>query len=381
MRVKFLTLLFLMAVVFVAFLSTDNETIIRVKWNKAHPTESEEQVLTGMIWALSLLGAELPEGCAQQVFQKKGANEFDLHLHYAGFNQQALQALHVICDTIKNSKSYQVENSVDIGRFLLLTLHSAHHYYKITGAPASYEDFNKLHPTHTENKFAVLTSGVSKRSRIINFNIQTNPLNMAMAAWQMEDTFYNAGTKPIEYECIDVMPNSQLRFMTYDSDGELQTASDSVWTNAGKPGKCMWCHESHFQHLFYPTAEVSGFISTSQFQQYMDTANSNLYSYRDKLKTDIEFNNKQDHALHELLYISFMEPSLLRVSGEVKQSPLSAAMRKLNKTPKHIYDEFPFLGDLFYRPYIDSCFHSDCCPVPQSVREESDYEPNYFSKK
>ncbi|MBK8846917.1 MAG: hypothetical protein IPO27_10375 [Bacteroidetes bacterium] len=379
-RLKFFVMLMLMAAIFVAFLSMENETSIRIKWNKAYASETEEEVITGMLWSLSLLGAELPEGCIPQVFHKKGAYEFDLHLHKAGFNTQALQALQVICDTIQNSNTYQIEKAVDIGRFLLLTIHSAHHYYQITGAPATYEEFNRRHPTHTSKRFVILASGVSKRARIVNFNIDSNPLNMAMAAWQLEDTFYNPGSKPVEYECVDIMSNSQLRFMTYDHDGDLQTASDSLYTNAGKPGKCMWCHESHFQHLFYPTPEVSGFISTKQFQQYMDSANSHLHSYRDKLKTEIKFKNKQDHTLHELLYISFMEPSLMRVSHEVNQSTSSTAMRKLNKTDKHVYEEFPFLGELFYRSFIDSCFHKDNIRVPESVREKSGFEPNYLLK-
>jgi hypothetical protein len=70
----------------------------------------------------------------------------------------------------------------------------------------------------------------------------------------------------------------------------------------------------------------------------------------------------------ELLYISFMEPSPIRLGNEWGVSP-ERAQQRMGQAPDHEYQEFPHLGKLYYRYYADSASGAKSLPIPVSVRE------------
>ena len=59
-----------------------------------------------------------------------------------------------------------------------------------------------------------------------------------------------------EFDLIDLMPNGQLRYAVYGLDGVLLPYSSSDYGLAGKPAKCMWCHEGIISPLFTNNQEV-----------------------------------------------------------------------------------------------------------------------------
>ena len=185
---------------------------------------------------------------------------------------------------------------------------------------------------------------------------------------------------PAFFETIDIMKNGQLHFAIYNSAGKLVNASPVELGNSGKPAKCMWCHEIVIQPLYIKTDSVKNSIGPHAFQQLVEEQNNILSDYRKTLNSDINFNNRQDHTMMELLYISYMEPSLKKLSKEwhVPEKELKAI---LNQQTTHQHYEFKFIDSLYYRADIEQ--HTPCkyISVSNDIREPSVYEPDYIKKK
>ncbi len=181
-----------------------------------------------------------------------------------------------------------------------------------------------------------------------------------------------------ELECIDIMPNGQFRFGLYNLSGMLKTAGDSMISLAGKPAKCLWCHETALQQSFTPDPFVPGFLSKEEFRAIINQRMGEIQIYRDGLNSDLDFSRTQDHALMERLYISFMEPSAFRLAHEWGLGP-EAVHQRLTGLPTHLHPELPFLGDLYKRSAVDPLAPHDALPVPESAREASLFEPDYIN--
>lgn len=359
------------------FISKKEDALkINLKWYKAYDTQDWNHVKVGILWSLSYLGADLPKGCFDDAIQFHDSTLFVLDFKKLGFNENAQKALVLICDSIKNTQDYQKNNFIDISRFLVLTLHSSYHYYQITGVAQKYEDFYRKYKLGDSYQFGVTKSAISKGHRIINFSKDTSLFNICFVATEGVGSLLNNTFKPLVYEVFDVMPNGQFRYAIYNEQGELTDAAIKKHSDAGKPSKCMWCHEINIQPLFTQNGEVENMMTNNDFLHFTSVMQSKLSSYRQGLHSEIDFNKKQDHTYSELLYISFMEPSLARLKQEFNNDTF--AINTIRKTQSHIYNEFPFLGNLYDRDLLDKCFKYSKIKVPQSVREQSKYEPNFF---
>jgi hypothetical protein len=73
-----------------------------------------------------------------------------------------------------------------------------------------------------------------------------------------------------------------------------------------------------------------------------------------------------------------MEPSAERLSLEWKM-PLKQVQDLLANLPTHIYAEFPFLGNLYYRKDIESLAPFQGLAISSSVREQSEIEVNHLN--
>jgi hypothetical protein len=51
----------------------------------------------------------------------------------------------------------------------------------------------------------------------------------------------------------------------------------------------------------------------------------------------------------------------------------------MKNLPAHVYYEFPFLGNLYYRSWADSLAPYRTIKTPESAREASAYEPDFFN--
>lgn len=381
---KILTCIFLLLLVLIhvrcanekAALNT--EWKIGLRWVSAYEDESWDDVRTGLLWSFSFLGASLPVGSFDASIVWVNDQLFICDFSKLGFSYGALVSLQVIFDRLKASEEYKLKGGIDLGRFLMLTVYSSHHYYRITGMNKSYTSLKEKYMSDSILQFAINNSAVAIEDRLIHMPSTTNSSSIA---------FYSAseGIGKIAYssfsvrahETFDLMPNGQLRFAIYDSTGNLEPSADPIISLAGKPGKCMWCHESNAQTLFTEVDDLPGYLTSEKFIDRVELTNEKLIEIRNAVSTDLVFSNKQDHTQSELLYISFMEPSSYRMAHEWGIS-LHEAEIILSNLATHSYSEFPFLGMLYQRSAVDSLAPYATEKVPESAREYSSYEPNFF---
>ncbi|MBX2873073.1 MAG: hypothetical protein KTR30_13255 [Saprospiraceae bacterium] len=348
---------------------------IQLRWVKAYEGENMEQVMLGLQWSLSFLGAHLPPETWPQAVQFIDQEEFILDLGKVGFTPSTLAAWHKILERLKASEEYQVKGSIDLSRFLVLSLHSSWHYYELTQVPDNLTAYLAQQEQAPLDSFPIVNSSIATEPRLIRFHTQGELSERYFIADEGKGIL--GLDQPVDhFEILDILPNGQLRFMLYDESGNLVPAAPLATTRAGKPSKCLWCHEVNVQPLFQPTPNQPGFLTSEYFQGVVDSTNQLLDAYRASLPTELKHSEKQAHTQSELLYIVFMEPSLERVAREWNLSE-EATQEILKDFPTHTFAEFPFLGDLYYRNWIDSLAPYRAERPPDSVREPG-WEPNFF---
>lgn len=363
---------------------------IRLKWNKTFEGENWNYVQTGFLWNLSYLGAELPIGALKKMItMEPDSVHFKLDLNYAGFNKQSLENMEVILDSLKLSEEFKTRGCIDMGRFIMITQNSTWHYYKITGVEENLNVFKKKYKFSDADQYLVTSSGVTKENRLVSIHVGNRIDDIAFMAEVGEGDPQKGKFKPTEIEVFDVMKNGQLRFAIYDDKGRLKSSSNPKHSIAGKPSKCLWCHESSIQELYYGEYENEGYISASDFLCYVEKAMQVINEYRDSLSTEIDFKNTHQHTYSELNYTGFMNPTLQRVASEF-EIDLDEARKMLVNIPVHEIKDFPFYytsqpyfgtyKNLYNRDQIDKLLPYIATQVPQDALELSDTEPNYFGR-
>ncbi len=345
---------------------------INLKWNKAYANETREQVEIGLKWTLSVLGAKLPKNI--EVLQWQDNQTLQLNINNAGFNESARLALNQLISQLKTSEEYKVNNAIDIGRFIMLTLNSSNHYYKITGAKPTYLEYRKLFK-YSNVLAAIVESSISIGQRKIELP-ESNLVNeWSYISTEGSGSIFDGSYRVGEYEAFDIMPNGQLRFTVYDVNGKLALSANNTLSSAGKPAKCLWCHESTIQTSFVGQTSVPGFHTIDSFKSIIAAQKTKLFSYQTSLNSDIDFTKRQDHTFMELLYISFNEPSAERLALEWHTN-VEKVKQIMNGLPTHEHPEFPYLGMLYDRKDADIKAPFKTIRVPDSAREFSDYEPD-----
>jgi hypothetical protein len=355
--------------------STD-DLKINLRWVKAYPDETREDIVTGLAWSLSFLGAELPAGSMEQAIEWQSDSHFIIDFTKTGFNNQAQAALSKIIPALKNSDEYRLLNGIDIGRFVMLTLNSTHHYLAITGVPEKYTSFRSLY-TFDQKKAAILKSNIAFGNRLIEISTANHALQIAFSAAEGNGSI--AGTfDGEEFETIDIMKNGQLRIGLYDSNGNLKVAASPVLTAAGKPAKCLWCHETSLQPPYNDNHTLTGYYSTAEFKGKIDRFTKLIEDYRATLSSDIDFTKQHLHTKAEFLYLSFTEPSAERLAEEWGLT-LEETKKKLQGIPTHAHDEFALLGnELYFRSQVEALAPFEPIRVPDEARDVSIYEPDFI---
>ena len=352
---------------------SDPDLSIELRWIKSYSRESRSDVEVGLLWVLSFLGASLPADDPGALSWR--ANVVTLRLDHAGIDSEVLPQWKRLLASLKASEEYRDMSALDVGRFVALTLCSSNHYYALTGAETSYER------AYARRKFAaqpvaIVESAVSHGNRLIEVAEAASAADIAFVAQEGLGSI-SLGTFMVEeHELLDVMANGQLRFALYGADGALKPAASSTRTEAGKPGKCLWCHEIALSRPFDGRTSVPGYGSVGEFERLIAQRMELLRSERSRLDSVIDFARTQDHTYAELLYISFYEPSAERIAGEWNV-PVARAREMLTNLPTHAHDEFDFLGDRLYRRSdIDSLAPYGVLAPPTDPREPSTYEPD-----
>lgn len=347
---------------------TVENSSLTLKWNKAYPDDSIDKSIIGLKWALSFIGAELPVNEIGISYQN---NLISIDLNKLGLNSNTKEKLTVLHSKIIISEEYQTQNAVDLGRYIVLLIGASEHYYELVGTPSTLSELLGNY-TLLPQKGYVNNSGVSLEHRIIEFSEQNG----------FDQVFLSKEVNPItgeiyEYETIELLSNGQLRFGIFDVNGNRKNNADPSHSNAGKPAKCMWCHESVINQLFTPQNDYSGYLTANELQNTLINYRESHRNLKLQLTNGVDFSQTQQHTLTELLYISFMEPSAERLSLEWNL-PLTQVQNLLSSLPTHQYAEFPFLGNLYYRNDIENLAPFDGLAVSSSVREQSTIEVNHL---
>jgi len=156
---------------------------------------------------------------------------------------------------------------------------------------------------------------------------------------------------------------------------------DRWLTEAGKPSKCLWCHEINLQPPFKNVTDVEGYSSTQEFRQLVVSEMETIARYRRTLASKVNFKGLQDHSHAEALYMSFAEPTATRLAqewdrplDEVKQL---LASRNLHPHPHSQDRDDGILGDeLYNRDEVDALAPYATIRGPSDMRESSSFEPN-----
>lgn len=344
------------------------QSIISLKWNQGYTDETEGDALLGLKWALSYIGAENLNSSA--VFlQKDGRIGVKVgSLELPDFGEKALSFLH---ETLKLSEEYRVNGAIDVGRYIVLLIGATEHYYQLVGMPNSLGELLAKYTLNTTKGY-VNASGVSSKDRIISFSNQL-ALNQLFVAEEIDPETGEI----LEFETVDLMNNGQVRFGIFNRDGKRIPAADPFASAAGKPGKCMWCHESMIQPLFEEQLNFEGYLTALQLADTLSYFRDEHHKRQLELNNGIDYSIGDAHELTELLYISFMEPSAQRLALEWGMSSDEVEEMLIGLTT-HIHGEFPFLGDLYDRADVDALAPYFSIGVSSSVREKSDQEVNLF---
>ena len=353
--------------------SSDPDLSIELRWIKSYSRESRSDVEVGLLWALSFLGARLPVDGPDPLSWR--ANVVTLRLDHVGIGREVLPQWKRLLASMKASEEYRDMGALDVGRFVAMTLCSSNHYYALTGAETSYERAyarRAFAPQHV----AIVESSVSHGDRLIEVANGPAAADTAFIAHEGPGSI-SLGTFVVEeHELLDVMANGQLRFSLYGADGALKPAANSTRTAAGKPGKCLWCHEIALSRPFDGRTSVPGYVSLGDFERLIAQRMDALQSARATLDSRIDFARTQDHTYAELLYISFYEPSAERIAREWNV-PVARVREALTGLPTHRHHEFDFFGDQLYRRSdIDSLAPYGVLAPPTDPREPSAYEPD-----
>jgi hypothetical protein len=292
-----------------------------------------------------------------------------------GFSNEAQSVLQDLIRKLKDSEEYRRHHSMDIGRFVTLTLNSSNHYYAITRAKPTFTEYLSG-KTLNEKNAAVLTSAIANGHRLIQVSDHRRPDQLAFIAQEGTGSIEQNTFIAQEFETLDLMPNGQLRFALYDVSGNLKTSASPELTRAGKPAKCLWCHETSLQAPFVDDHQLDGFYSTQELKELIMSYMQIIAMSREELVSEIDFQAQADHTKAELLYLSFMEPSASRISMEWRL-PLDQTLEILRGLPTHSHNEFSFFAEnLYYRADVDRLAPFESIRPPDNAREAGGYEPD-----
>lgn len=301
------------------------------------------------------------------------ADRVTIDLSAAGVIDTTRPAWKELLAALRSSEEYRTFGAIDIGRFVALTLGSSQHYFVLTDAPRTYSGFRSKY-RFEDRQAAIIQSVIAHGNRLIDIGAADTPF--AFVGYEGTGTLADSTFAKREIETIDLMVNGQLRFALYDLSGALKDAGSPELTQAGKPAKCLWCHEIRLQRTFNHVTDLSGYYAAKQFDALIASRQEAIARYRSTLDSRIDFAREQDHTFAELLYLSFMEPSAQRVAGEWGVS-VTEVQQRLTGEPTHRQDEFSFLGNNLYRRRdVDALGPRKAIPVPTDLRESSAHEPN-----
>lgn len=202
--------------------------------------------------------------------------------------------------------------AVDVGRFLMRTSLSPESSAAITGACPTFADWEAAQLPEGLD-YAVTTSLLVTGDRHVR--VAPAPAtadDVAALAEEGSGSLADGTFVADERDVLDLMPNGQPRYAAYDADGAWVPAS----TAGGPVGRCQWCHEDHLQPGTPDNVSLDGWLSTSDFQAWIETADTRMDERQASLDTVVDFDTYAVHEWMEQLVDAFLHPSPARVREE-----------------------------------------------------------------
>jgi hypothetical protein len=347
--------------------ANENNTIINLQWNKAYADDTIEKARLGLSWCYSMVGAKV----LNSVVLSSNDSVFTVNINAIALDENALTKIKILHSKIIETEAYKQTKTIDLGRYISLLIGTSEHYYSITNIPNTLDEILSNYNLKPSKGY-VNNSTVSLKHRIIEYSNQEESKQLFLSNEIAPQT-----NEIVEYETIEIMENGQLKFGIFDENKNRVNVANNEHTTAGKPAKCMWCHESNINQLFSPQDNFSGYLTSQQLNDTLVMFNNELREQQNLLIDGVKFSNRQEHVLLELAYITFMEPSALRLANEWKMSEIEV-QNLLNSLPTHTHHEFPFLGTLYDRNDVDEFAPYKSLVVSTSVREASATEVNHI---
>ena len=345
----------------------NSDSNISLRWSKYYELDNVNKAKNGLFWCYSYLGATTLNNTLVTI----NGNILKIDVNKIGFNSEAIKYLMILHKKLKLTEEYQEHESIDIGRYISLLIGAPEHYYKFTEIPQELNTLLSKYSLH-ETQGYINHSSISLTHRRIKFSNKAG-LNQLLLSEEID----TSTGKVIEFETMEIMSNGQIKFALFDKNGNRKNNADPMITNAGKPAKCIWCHESQIQPLFKTQDDFTGFMTYDELNDSLNYFQNQLFQKQIKFDNGINFNNKTEHQDMELVYISFMEPSAQRLSLEW-EIPLHEVLDKLKNIKTHKHEEFDWLGDLYNREEIEVFAPYKSLSVSSSIREKSLIEVNYL---
>ncbi len=363
---KVIPILFCFVMVFGLFLAFTQEKShhqIRLKWYQTHKKDSPENHLAAIKWCMAYLGSTITSDTSL-----KGISLEDsvivLDIEKLGFKPKTVDYLSYLNRKWKKTEAYKAKNSIDLGRYISLTLGYATNYFTLVDIPKKLKKY-KSKFTYDPMEGSVDNSSVSLVRRIISFSNNHIQNREFFLATETDSITHNV----LEFETLEVMENGLPKFGIYTASGKRKEAGTLAFSNAGKPAKCLWCHESQILPLFRKQRDWEGFLSYEDLRDSLKMRVERQRAHQDTLWHDRHFLKRWHHEKMEICYISFMEPSAQRLAQEWRK-PLVEVKLMLEGIETHRHHEFDFLGDLYHRKDVDGLGPWKVVKAPESVREE-----------
>tara|TARA_B110000046_G_scaffold76119_1_gene84233 strand:+ start:14064 stop:15227 length:1164 start_codon:yes stop_codon:yes gene_type:complete len=348
--------------------SADNNenSILNLRWYNSD-IETKEEFVKGLKWCFSFLGAKLPQDSWSKGVHWQNDKLLTVDFEKLGFSQDALNVIQEINQVFKTSPEY-AQSALDAGSWVVNVFNNSAHYYRIVGMPYRLDSFSKKY-IFNPKKAAIKESAVAYGSRIIQLPSHSSALKQAFIAEELDSI--GITPEPKEYEVMDVMDNGQLRFGIYSTEGILINGSDPTLTEAGKPAKCLWCHEMNIQPAFAAITSMPGYYSPAEFDSIVKVSYEKLQKYRSGIRGEIDFTKLMAHTLLEKLYFRYMEPSAERLAQEWGLSE-EEILKKLIGLKTHDHHEFTEMKDLYWRHEVEDFAPSKPMNFTRTLRE-TDY--------
>lgn len=350
-------------------IQADEINEITLKWHPSYPTETMNDVLLGLNWAYANVGALHTNAATNGV--QYSQNKIHVNTHLLELSSSAQLAMDKLHSAIKSSDEYHRNGAIDVGRYVALLLGSSAHYYQIMDVPvhlAEIVDAYTLQPEHGYlNK-----SGIAKNHRVVSYSA-ANGLNQLFVSVEID----SVSKQVLEFETIELLENGHLRFGIFDADSNRINAANPIHSSAGKPAKCMWCHESKILPVFVTQDDYSGYLPFTDFQDTLNRFSAGLAQKQMALTNGIDFTERENHYKMELLYITFHFPTALRLSHEWNMTE-DEVEERLSHLSRFSNPEFFYIGSGYIRAEVEPFAPYSSLAVSTSVREESAIEVNYI---